>query len=291
MASNKRIRLREGMTRGNFEKMKAGVGLQRFTLEDENRDGFIAQASDLGHRSQGRNQIEQLDVFYDQSLITSVEGIIKIGKEASAYRCRAGEALGGGFVVAKVYRAKQYRFKNDAVYQEGRERMLSGRIRRSLAKKTGFGREVHGGLWVKHEWETLHILHGAGVHVPQPLASAEDALLMQYFGDEDEAAPQLNRVRLGPEEASRIFKVLLSDVETMLACHLVHGDLSPHNVLYWQGVPVIIDLPQAVDPRFNSQARELFLRDISNVCGYFKKENEAHSIGTDLWARYELGAL
>jgi RIO kinase 1 len=114
---------------------------------------------------------------------------------------------------------------------------------------------------------------------------------MQYFGDDDEAAPQLNRVRLSPDEAQRSFDHLLRDIETTLACHLVHGDLSPHNVLYWQDTSVIIDFPQAVDPRFNSRARDLFLRDIDNICRYFGKQDESWAIANDLWTRYELGEL
>src|SRR5688500_15667795 len=91
-------------------------------------DGIARQALGL-RRSQGRDHLYQLDAFYDQSLITEVLGIIKIGKEASAYCCRAGSSLGVELVAAKVYRARQYRFKNDAIYQEARSRELGLRGR------------------------------------------------------------------------------------------------------------------------------------------------------------------
>src|SRR4051794_31240501 len=87
---------------------KAPLGRQ----PEEPVGGFAAIAAELHHRSQGRNDLADLDTFYDQSLIVEVDRIIKIGKEASAYLCHAGDALGGGLVVAKVYRARQYRFKN-----------------------------------------------------------------------------------------------------------------------------------------------------------------------------------
>src|SRR5262245_1453134 len=147
-------------------------------------DGFIPETAGM-RRSQGRISLQQLDAFFDRSLITEVEGIIKIGKEASAYRCRASQELGGGSVVAKVYRSRQYRFKNDAAYMEGRERMLAGRTRRAMNNKTGFGREVGTALWVGSEWITLQTLHEAGADVPKPLAVEADALLMEYLGDEN----------------------------------------------------------------------------------------------------------
>jgi RIO kinase 1 len=259
----------------------------------EPSDGFAAGTETM-RRSQGRQSLQQLDEFYDRSLITAVEGIIKIGKEASAYRCRASQELGGGLVVAKVYRARQYRFKNDAAYMEGRERMLRGQVRRALTNKSSFGREVGTALWVGSEWMTLLALHDAGADVPKPLALADDALLMEYLGDEDDAAPQLNRVRLQPDEAQRAFDAVMRNVELMLSLNLVHGDLSSHNILWWQGRAVIIDFPQAVDPRFNGSAREFLRRDVANVCDYFARqgiEADALDLSEDLWRRFTLSEL
>jgi RIO kinase 1 len=259
----------------------------------EPADGIAANTASL-HRSQGRLSLQQLDAFYDRSLITDVEGIIKIGKEASAYRCRASQELGGGLVVAKVYRGRQYRFKNDAAYMEGRERMLRGQVRRALNNKSAFGREVGTALWVGSEWMTLQALHAAGADVPQPLAIADDALLMQYFGDEDDAAPQLNRVRLAPDQAQHAFDAVMRNVELMLSLNFVHGDLSAHNILWWQGRAVIIDFPQAVDPRFNGSARSFLHRDMANVCDYFARqgiETDAVDLAEDLWRRFRLSEL
>src|SRR5689334_22695882 len=64
--------------------------------------GFGAEAAGLRRRSQGRDHLSQLDVFFDKRLVTEILGIIKTGKEASAYCCRAGTDLGGGLVCAKV---------------------------------------------------------------------------------------------------------------------------------------------------------------------------------------------
>ena len=265
------------------------------TLDDAEApsDGFVSETAGM-RRSQGRVSLQQLDAFYDRSLITDVEGIIKIGKEASAYRCRASQELGGGLVVAKVYRSRQYRFKNDAAYLEGRERALRGQVKRALTGKTAFGREVGTALWVGSEWMTLQTLHQAGADVPKPLALEADALLMEYLGDEDDAAPQLNRVRLTPEEAQQAFGAVMRNVELMLSLNLVHSDLSSHNILWWQGRAVLIDFPQAVDPRFNGKARDFLHRDVANVCEYFARQGIEASpvdLAEDLWRRFTLGEL
>src|SRR3954469_20108932 len=256
-------------------------------------EGFVSETAGM-RRSQGRLSLQQLDAFYDRSLITTVEGIIKIGKEASAYRCRASDELGGGIVVAKVYRSRQYRFKNDAAYMEGRERMLRGQIKRAMSNKTSFGREVGTALWVGNEWMTMLALHEAGADIPKPIATEADALLMEYVGDEDDAAPQLNRVRLRPDEAQTAFDAVMRNIELMLKLNLVHGDLSSHNILWWQGKVTIIDFPQAVDARFNSNAHEFLRRDLANVCEYFARqgvEADPLVLADALWSRFQLGEL
>jgi RIO kinase 1 len=76
------------------------------------------------YRSSGGSHFEHIEPFIDQGFVEEVVGLIKTGKEASVYLCRAGPRAACELVAAKVYREAQYRFKNDAVYQESREREL-----------------------------------------------------------------------------------------------------------------------------------------------------------------------
>ena len=67
---------------------------------------------------------------------------------------------------------------------------------------------------------------------------------------------------------------------------LVHGDLSPYNLLFWEDRIVAIDFPQAVNARINSNARSLLARDLENVCGYFFRYGiraDAARIANALW--------
>ncbi|HLF80082.1 MAG TPA: RIO1 family regulatory kinase/ATPase [Dehalococcoidia bacterium] len=243
-------------------------------------------------RSQGGDHLEQLETFIDQGFVQEVLGLVRIGKEATVYCCRAGSALDVDLVAAKVYRARQYRFKNDAVYQEARVREMGirGSAKRAFEnRKSAVGQGVREGVWRHREFETMQLLHGAGSDVPRPIHASGDVILMDYVGDEEAAAPPLQRVRLDQAAAPALFQRLMNNVELWLALNRVHGDFSPHNILYWQGEPWIIDFPQATDPRFNNHARDLLRRDIDNVCRYFAPygiEASADVIADDLWRRF-----
>jgi len=249
-------------------------------------------------RSQGRDHFTQLEPFFDRGLIEEVLGLIKAGKEASVYCCRAGSDAGSSLVAAKVYRGQQYRFKNDAVYQEARSRELGlrGRGLRAFEKRrsSATGRQVQAGTWQHREYEVLQTLYDAGGDVPRPIAFAENAILLEYFGDEEDAAQQLNRVQLEPAEAPALFQRVINNVELMLAMNLVHGDLSPHNILYWRGKVRVIDFPQSTDPRFNRHAHDLLSRDVDNICRYFEAfgvATDACGITDDLWRRFTYAEL
>lgn len=249
------------------------------------------------YRSSGGGHYEQLEPFIDRGYITDVLGLVKTGKEASVYFCEGGDEANAQFVAAKVYRGRQYRFKSDAIYQQSRDREMgiSGRALRAMKSKgSAFGREVASGSWHAREYETLQLLYEAGGMVPRPIAADGDVILMEYFGDADEAAYMLNRVDLDDEEAPELFKQLMDFFELMLRLDRVHGDLSPHNVLYWEGELKVIDFPQASDPRFNPAARDLLTRDIENICRYFRQhgvEADASRLADDLWFRFRRAEL
>jgi RIO kinase 1 len=218
---------------------------------------------------------------------------VKSGKEATIYCCRAGARLGERLVAAKVYKPRHIRsFRNDSPYQEGRV-ILDRRARRAAAKRTDFGRQVQATLWTGHELETLRQLHGAGADVPAPLGGAPGAVLMEWIGDaDDEPAPQLKDVALEPSEAQALFERLLANVELWLACNVVHGDLSPYNLLYQPGRLVAIDFPQASDPRFNPNACTLLARDLDHVCHFFARHGvhaNASELTFELWQRFIRG--
>src|SRR5207245_2379284 len=133
----------------------------------------------------------------------------------SVYRCEAHPTTNMGLLAAKVYRPRMFRnLRNDKLYREGRSvltetgtsvRPNEHRIMRAIGKKSGFGVQVEHTSWLMYEYTTMQRLYKAGVAVPQPIASAENAILMGYVGDEKMAAPTLNQIRLDRDEAADLF--------------------------------------------------------------------------------------
>ena len=167
--------------------------------------------------------------------------------------------------------------------------MLDRRRLRALQKKTSYGKRLDAASWSRHEYEILGELHEAGADVPKPLAYAPNAILMEFVGDDVQAAPILQSIRLEREEAEALFERLIQNVEILLSRYVVHGDLSAYNVLYQDGDAWIIDLPQTIDALAHPRAYELFARDVDRLCRYFVKQGvevDACGLALELWQRW-----
>jgi len=236
-----------------------------------------------------------LDNFLNDGHLSEILHVIEGGKEGIVYLCRGGPLSGAELVAAKVYHPLHRRhFRNDAAYQDNRLR--GPKVRReklAMSKKTSFGRSVQYGTWLSGEFETLAMLHRAGADVPFPIALGEGAVLMEYIGDEHRPAPRLAQTELTPDEARLLFERILRNVALWLDLDRIHGDLSPYNILYWNGAITVIDFPQAIDSRFNQNARELLQRDLANLCRYFERygiRGDPDRIAARMWGAYRHGA-
>ncbi len=248
--------------------------------------------------------IDSISPFFSQHLISDVVAAVKGGKEASVYRCRAASHTETTWLAAKVYRPRIFRtLRNDAQYRQGRATLTAEgrvvkktdhRLMRALGKKSSFGVQVAHTSWLMYEYTTLQKLHAAGAAVPRPVGVADNAILMAYIGDEHIPAPTLNEIRLDREEAGRLFTDVLRNLELLLEHNLIHGDLSPYNILYWAGEITLIDFPQVTtlhseDGSINSEAHFLLERDIRRVCDYFHRQGvRTHpaKILDTYWQRY-----
>jgi RIO kinase 1 len=153
--------------------------------------------------------------------------------------------------------------------------------------------------------DALYRLAAAGVRVPQPYTFHDGVLLMELVTDANgDAAPRLNDVAFTPEEALRHHATLIAEVVRMLCAGVVHGDLSEFNILLAHiaengesegvDVPVIIDLPQAVDAAGNNHAQRMLLRDVANLrefFGQFAPELLHTQYGPEIWSLYQGGLL
>lgn len=237
---------------------------------------------------------EIIDSFISDGWIHEVLFPVKSGKEATVYCCKGNPARHQGYLALKVYKPAGHRtFRNDALYHEGRV-IPDARVARAVRNNSAKGRAFKAGNWVNHEYAMLSALHRAGADVPRPVAVAGKAMLVEFVGDGERAAPQLYAVRLTPAEAEALLEQALRNIEIFLACHVVHGDLSAYNMLLDGGRLRIIDLPQAVDARKNRNARTLLARDVANICRYFASQGADAEPGTfaeELWDLYMRAAL
>lgn len=241
--------------------------------------------------------IESVGHFYRDQVITDVTRLVKGGKEANVYACTGHPATGMDLIAAKLYRPRMLRhLKNDAVYKAGRmlrdeegKQMKGRRVKTALRKKTNFGKQVDIQWWIGNEYRVQTHLFQAGANVPKPIGHQGNTILMAYIGDEYGPAPTLSEVRLPQDEAEQLFQRVMDNVALMLDNHLIHGDLSAYNILYWEGDIYLIDFPQMVEARHNPHAYELLERDITRVCEYFSSlgiKRDPVSLARGLWEPY-----
>ncbi len=241
--------------------------------------------------------IESLAGFYRDNIITDVIRRVKGGKEANVYCCTANPAAGVELIAAKLYRPRILRtLKNDAIYKAGRilrgedgKQIKGRRDKLAIQQKSTYGKYLDMVWWIGNEFGVQKALFEAGADVPRPLGHNGNTILMDYLGDEWVPAPTLSDISLDREEAAALFEIVMENIKLMLDNHLVHGDLSAFNILYWEGKISIIDFPQVVNARTNPNAQVLFQRDIKRICDYFsryKVRSDPAQIARDLWIPY-----
>ncbi|NYJ00811.1 RIO kinase 1 [Nocardioides thalensis] len=217
-------------------------------------------------------------VVTSQGAIDTDLGILKTGKEADVFLLeRSDPHLPGESVVmaAKRYRAPEHRtFHRSASYTEGRS-MKRSRDERAVKRKSTFGRQVAAGEWAVSEWSALNRCWSLGLPVPYPVQIDETEILMEWITvetpDGPETAPRLAQTRPEPDVLRSYYDQLRDALSTLVQAGLVHGDLSPYNILAAGERLVIIDLPQIVDLVGNAAGFDFLLRDCTNVCSWFAR--------------------
>ena len=160
---------------------------------------------------------EVANMILDVGLATAVGQRLGSGKEADVYLCRDGPR----YCVVKVYR--QYR----TAHRGGRPVKLESMGQRA-----------------SREFELLCYAWQGGARVPEPGMRVENMFSMQYLGTRDVAAPMLQHAAL--DDPSRFLVDTVSGIEGLAEAGIVHSDLSPFNILVFQGQPWFIDLASGI---------------------------------------------
>ncbi|MGY2704209.1 MULTISPECIES: serine protein kinase RIO [unclassified Nocardioides] len=229
-------------------------------------------------------------VVTSQAAVDTELGILKTGKEADAFlleRAVPGSDAPGESVVmvAKRYRGEDHRdFHRSAAYTAGRK-VRNSRDNRAMVRKSAHGRAVAAGQWAWAEWQALVRCHGLGLAVPYPVQIDGTELLMEWITVDGETAPRLAQTRPGEDLLASYFDQVRDFLSELARHGLVHGDLSPYNILAAGEQLVVIDLPQMVDLVGNPEGMDFLLRDCTNVCSWFRARGLAvdeHDLFGDL---------
>ncbi len=212
-------------------------------------------------------------------------GMLKRGKEAEVYLIeRVGRDRSCLLAEKRYFAFEERTFKHNAGYRahqraqgwardDGRiaKRKGGGGTQRAIDRGTDYGKRTLYGTWKATEWSMLTALWSAGAPVPYPVAQTGDGMLMEYIGDREMAAPRLAQAGVSKGELPALFGAFRAGVLAFARSGVVHGDLSPYNLLVWDGTVWFIDLPQAVPYLQNPNATDYLYRDLTNVCDWFAR--------------------
>lgn len=186
-------------------------------------------------------------------LFDKLESPIALGKEANVFSALKGDER----ICVKIYRLEACDFKRMYEYIRTDPRYQELKHQR---RKTIFS-------WTQREFRNLLKAREAGVNCPKPMKFKNNVLLMEFIGQE-KAYPLLRQAP--PEDVEKFFKKTIEEIKKLYKGNLIHGDLSEYNILNREDSPVFIDFSHGTQLN-NPRAKELFDRDIKNVCNYFKR--------------------
>lgn len=192
-------------------------------------------------------------------IIKRFHGILSSGKEANVY---SGLGKDGGEIAIKIYRinAQTSKWMMDYVLGDPRFATFKKKNARSLVF-----------TWATKEFKNLKRAFQAGVPVPEPLFVRENVLVMRFIGKDGTPGRRLSEIRLDQlgDPARAAADVFLGMQAMIGTARLVHGDLSPFNLLHHEGKVYIIDIAQGV-LLDHPNARKYFERDVENTWAYFE---------------------
>ncbi len=228
---------------------------------------FPRQRERFEDRRKEGHQRKLLDEFFDhgtlltvsrlinRGLIDSVDFPVSTGKEGGVFRA----SKGGEFRAVKIYRVGNTTFRRLPAH-------ALEELRRESSVRN-FGGLIYA--WTRREHTILGRLHDANVRAPIPFGHLRNVLVMEFVGNADGAAPRLQDAAV--DDLDALYRELVTQIGRMVRdAHLVHGDLSPYNVLWYRDQAVLIDVAQSVDWR-HPAAPELLRRDITNFAKYLTR--------------------
>jgi RIO kinase 1 len=192
----------------------------------------------------------------NKGVIDLLYGTIKTGKEANTFLGKRGDEN----LAVKIHRTGNRDYSMMMAYIDGDHRFED--IKKSKSKRTMVK------LWVKKEFKNLKSA-SEHIRVPEPLASKNNVIVMEFLGDGNVPSPMLKNAKI--KDPKEVFKKIKRDIKRLYKkAGLVHADLSEYNILMMKDEPIMIDFAQAV-ANDHPRGEEFLRRDVSNITRFFQK--------------------
>ena len=217
-----------------------------------------------------------------QGAIDTELGILKTGKEADVFLVERADPLEPERAVvmaAKRYRSTEHRtFNRVRVLHRGPQHEALARPARAQAQEhlRQAGRRRASGPSPSGTPSSA----GGCSACRSPTRSRSTARRSSWSGSPSpiptpattRSPRRLGWPRRGPTRQllASYFDQLRDVLATTVQAGIVHGDLSPYNILAAGERLVIIDLPQVVDLVGNANGMDYLMRDCANVCRWFR---------------------
>lgn len=123
--------------------------------------------------------------------------------------------------------------------------------------------------WCKKEYKNLKQMYRHNIPVPKPIDYKSNILAMEFIGENNGSPAK----RLKDEnyflDIEKMAKNMFDYIKKMyLEAHLVHGDLSEFNILWYNQKQIIIDVSQALST-FHVNAPYFLERDVKNMINFY----------------------
>uniref|UniRef100_A0A1B0DPR2 Serine/threonine-protein kinase RIO1 n=1 Tax=Phlebotomus papatasi TaxID=29031 RepID=A0A1B0DPR2_PHLPP len=220
--------------------------------------------------------------LFRQEKVTKIAGNIKEGKEANVYLAFSN-AYKHDALAIKIFKTSILDFKDRHKYIADEFRFRHGYARRNPRKmdakfiKNIFSvkMQLKVRLWAEKEKRNLERMLKVNLPVPTPLEIRENVLVMEFIGENYEAAPRLAQVTPSQSKAREFYYDIVCHMWDLYnLCRLVHADLSEYNLLVHREKLVIIDVSQSVE-HDHPNALEFLRRDCREITKYFRKHGVA----------------
>src|SRR3989344_827258 len=177
----------------------------------------------------------------------------KIGKESNVFIAAKDDKK----LIVKIYRVQNCDFKRMYHYirKDPRYSFLKHHRRQIIFS------------WTQREFRNLKYAEKAKINAPKPITFMDNILVEEMIGDQ-QPAPTLKDIY--PKNPRKFFDLIIRQMKKLYQEGLIHGDLSPFNILIHEEQPYFIDFSQATLVK-TPNSEELLQRDIRNILAFFSK--------------------